>query len=131
MTLTRLLEINKQFVKYEDERALSLADRLWRQRGSPSEPKVLCDTLETILGSLTEEGIYYPKILLLRKKQLQRGTWKPRNISPPDQVCPTPIDGSSCLDCRGGGIRYLPSGGGSFCSCEAGEALKNGFGKPR
>jgi hypothetical protein len=131
MTLTSLLEINRKFLEYDDERALSIAERRWRERGSPREPEALCEALEDILTHFTEEGIYYPKILLLRKKQLQRGTWKPKNKPAASQRRTTPGDDPVCPDCAGTGIWVMPAGAGSFCTCEAGEALKNGFCKKR
>jgi hypothetical protein len=126
LTLTSLLEINTQFVEPDDERALLIAERRWSTRGSPCNPKALCESLEETLRHLTKQGIHYPKILLLRKKQLQRGTWKPEDQPSSGQMCPTPDDGLLCNACDGTGIQINADGTGSFCSCEAAKDLKRG-----
>lgn len=78
MTLTSLLEIQPQCLTDLDERSLCAAEELWRRAGSPKEPAKLCEAIETILNELVNMGLGYPKILLRRKKELERGDWGPR-----------------------------------------------------
>ena len=78
MTLTRLLGVNPQLLEPGDLGRFAFADSLWRSRGSPCKPGALCEVLEWILERSEEEGIGYPRFLLKRKKQLERGFWKPR-----------------------------------------------------
>lgn len=78
MTLTSLLEIERRFLTDEDERCLLLAERLWAAYGNPQEARELCRTLESILCACERRGLRYPPILLRRKRELQRGDWKPR-----------------------------------------------------
>jgi hypothetical protein len=129
MTLTSLLEIDRRLLAYDDERPLNLAEIVWLERGSPRDPQSLTETLEAILQRLQSQGIYYPKILLLRKKQLQRGAWAPRlttseSVSPVNG--PNQPEGPPCQKCGGGGVRNLPSGSGTFCDCAAGDDFRNG-----
>jgi hypothetical protein len=77
-TLTELLDIEWKFMTDVDDRGLRIAEQLFQSYGSPTEPRALLDVLEKILLRMQDEGIPYPKILLLRKKQLQRKEWQPR-----------------------------------------------------
>jgi hypothetical protein len=120
LTLTRLLEIKLSFLPYQEEKVLSVADRIWREHGAPTDPEPLSEAIEAALRYCVEEGITYPRILLKRKKQLQRGAWKPNLQSHPlatKQVANT--DGSFCARCEGTGVFNLPNGFGSLCPCGA------------
>ena len=135
MTLTSLLEIKSEYLQCDDSRALMMAERLWLQRGAPIEPKALCDTLEAILIQLSREGIYYPKVLLLRKKELQRRTWAPKLAAP--KITHPQLESRAghsstpqCERCGDIGIRNLPNGTGTICQCDAGEEYKRGIRKP-
>jgi hypothetical protein len=78
MTLTRLLEINRKFVKADESDSVMLAERIWEQRGCPTGVRELIDLLEKVLSDCLQDGIRYAPILLQRKKALHRGTWAPR-----------------------------------------------------
>ncbi len=118
-TLVRLLEIDRSLLDFEDEHGLAVAERLWVEGGMPAEPSQLCAILEKILRRLVEEGIGYPRILLKRKKQLDRQEWKPRMLSPSAQSGPK-ASGNGCPHCRGTGLRVAPGGmSASLCPCEA------------
>jgi hypothetical protein len=117
MTLTRLLEIKRDWILYEHERGLQLAERIWLDRGAPCKAEPLCDVLETILQRCVEEGICYPPILLRRRKELQRGAWSPveRGSVSRGYQTPTPQH-PSCPECGGSGIIVIPGGrSGSLC----------------
>jgi hypothetical protein len=81
VTLTHLLEIEQKWVSWEVQRSLQEAERLWRERGSPTEPGPLEELLERVLTACQREGIPYAAVLLKRKRQLGRGEWKPRPAS--------------------------------------------------
>jgi hypothetical protein len=70
--------------------------------------------LEKMLRELKEQG-GYPKVLLFRKKQIQRREFE---IQQPGE---TPAGGCSCI----GG--YLPSG--TFCPCPKGDPHREQFRK--
>jgi hypothetical protein len=127
MTLTSLLEIDQRLLACGDERALQEANRLWARRGSPVARKELCEALESILVELVQSGAGYPKILLKRKKQLERGDWTPKEkakLESPNGTAP----GESCVQCWGTGLKNLPGGSsGTFCDCDAGRALVQRF----
>jgi hypothetical protein len=99
LTLTRLLEIKLRLLKYEDHRGLTFAERLWRERGSPTAPAELSEVLETILEACQREGLSYPPILLRRRKELQRGVWKPslRVSAAPTSPPPRSLPGQASL----------------------------------
>jgi hypothetical protein len=122
MTFTSLLEIKRKLIRYEDEKGLHLAERVWIESGEPCEPQALCQTIDGILDLCMERGIRFPKILLARKKQLQCGTWKPHVSTDKIQRNPTSGQiGSDCADCAGTGYVVRPGGGSaSLCTrCEA------------
>jgi len=124
MTLTRLLEIKMELLRYEDKQGLHLAERLWSESGKPIEPQALCKTLDAILNVYMERGIWFPKILLARKKQLQCGTWKPHVSTDTTQRIPGSAQiGSECAECAGTGHVVRP-GGGSVSLCTRCEAWK-------
>jgi len=111
MTLTRLLGIKKELLRYEDQNGLHLAERMWSESGEPIEPQALSDTLDAILDRCKESVISYPAVILKRKKQLERGTWKPE--FPSHRIQNEPATGeivSGCRECGGRG--YLVSRGG-------------------
>lgn len=102
MTLTRLLEIKMELLRYEDKQGLHLAERLWSESGEPIEPQALCKTLDAILNVYMERGIWFPKIPLARKKQLQCGTWKPHVSTDTTQRIPASAQiGSECAELCG------------------------------
>jgi hypothetical protein len=117
MTLTRLLGIKRDLLRYEDDKGLQLAERMWLERGEPSEPQALCDTLEAILDRCIEAGVQFAPILLKRKKQLERGTWKPHALAPEtDSRIGPREEGSECPDCAGQGYVMISGAGhGSLC----------------
>ena len=77
MTLTELLEIERERLVAEEEMGLAYAELLWNNAGMPVEPRALCRVLEHILCASRREGVRYPAILLRRRKELERGTWAP------------------------------------------------------
>jgi hypothetical protein len=118
MTLTHLLEIKISLLNFEDLRSLAVAERLWNKAGMPSEPGRLCSFLEQTLKHLVEDGVGYPKVLLKRKKQLDRREWCPRRQS--EIATPRPKSINGCPQCGGNGIRVIDGGKhGTLCECGA------------
>jgi hypothetical protein len=119
MTLTKLLEIDIRLLGKTEDRALAFAERLWNAAGGPRQPATLINVLESVLRACEREGLWYPKILLARKKQLERGTWKPPDGPSPMCAVAPKQDGPACPKCGGQGYVLLPSGmHGSLCECQ-------------
>jgi hypothetical protein len=131
MTLTSFLEIDKNLLPYEDERGMRMAEHIWQEQGSPCDHGSLLRVLEVILQRLPAEGIYYPKVILLRKKQMQRGQWTPRTIAGGSTTKVGNIDGVQCDLCGGTGLRNTSYNSGAYCECAAGKALMFPHGIPK
>ena len=125
MTLTRLLEIKSDLLKWEDKTSLHLAERIWLECGAPTEPQRLCEVLEIILERCTGDGVGYPPILLKRKKQIERGAWSPeqKGGSPPGDPLPSEGD-SNCPKCGGLG-HVLIEGGRHAKMCECNKWMRS------
>lgn len=105
MTLTEILRIKERYLKFEDMRALDYVEKRWQQDGCPTERWQIINFLEKMLRELNDKG-GYPKILLLRKKEIQRRQF---TIQKPGE---TPTEECGC---SGG---WLLSG--SPCPCPKG-----------
>jgi len=106
MTLTQILQITEKYLQYDDLRALDYCEKRWKEEGSPKERWQVINFLEKMLQELKDYG-GYPKVLLLRKKELQRQTY---TIPQPGEV---PKVGCCCFD------GWLLSG--RPCDCDKGE----------
>jgi hypothetical protein len=71
MTLTETLQIKERFLKFEDMRAMDYAEKRWKEAGEPTDRWEIINFLERMLRELKDRG-GYPKVLLLRKKEIQR-----------------------------------------------------------
>ncbi len=122
MTLTHLLGIDRSLLRPEEESGLALAERTWAESGAPRDLSALCDVLEAVLTGCTRRGILYPPILLRRKKEIQRGTWRPAE-APAVEAQPAEAvgaDGGTCPHCQGRGFVCNPGGrSATLCSCGA------------
>ncbi len=105
MTLTNTLQLKERFLRYDDLRAIDYCERRWKEEGCPTERWQVINFLEKMLRELKDQG-GYPKVLLFRKKQIQRREFA---IQQPGE---TPQEGCSCV----GG--YL---GGTPCPCPKGD----------
>jgi hypothetical protein len=128
LTLTSLLGINLRLLKYEDDRGLQLAEKVWRSQGAPSEGPALADTIECCLERCTEEGIPYPAILLKRKKQIERGIWSPERGRDSSETKSPPIEGdATCPKCGGSGYVLIEGGlHARMCLCNKWMRGQNG-----
>ena len=116
MTLTETLQLKEHFLKFEDLRALDYCEKRWQQAGYPTERWELINFLERMLRELQANGSGYPKVLLLRKKEIQR---KAFTIETPT-VDKTAED--TCPICKGQGWKLSGTGGYVPCGCSAGDA---------
>ena len=112
MTLTETLQLKESYLKFEDMRALDYAEKRWQELGKPTERWQMINFLEKMLHELKDQG-GYPKILLLRKKEIQRRTY---TILQPGEV---PEVACSCFD------GWLP--GGRPCPCAKGDPHRERF----
>ena len=114
MTLTETLQLEERYLKFDDLRALDYCEKRWQQEGRPLERWQVINFLEKMLRELKEQG-GYPKVLLLRKKEIQRQQF---TIQQPGE---TPAEGCSCV----GGLLL----NGKFCPCPKGEPYREKFRK--
>jgi hypothetical protein len=115
MTLTRTLLIEEKYLKFDDMRAIGYCERRWKEEGRPTERWEVINFLEKMIRELKEEQGGYPKVLLFRKKQIQRREFE---IQKPGE---TPAGGCTCF----GG--YLING--TVCPCPKGEPHREQFRK--
>ena len=106
MTLTQTLQLKEKYLQYNDLRALNYCERRYKEAGEPTDRWQLINFLEKMLRELKAQG-GYPKVLLFRKKQIQR---KEYTIPEPSEETP---DGCAC---SGG---WLPTG--RPCPCPKGD----------
>jgi hypothetical protein len=120
MTLTETLQIKERYLSYEDLRVLAYVESGWRQDGCPVSKWDLVNFLERMLRELTAAGTGYPKVLLLRKKEIQRNAF---TIAKADGGKP---GAEVCANCKGQGWKASnparASSGYVPCECPAGEA---------
>jgi len=88
-TLRRILEIETKWIGTADYESLDRAERLWIAANRPTERIALMSFLEDFLRSCARNGYTYAPIFLRRKRELQRGDWKPRQDAPKAQYDPT------------------------------------------
>jgi hypothetical protein len=79
-TLQSILEIEIDLLTSEQERGLRFAELLYAQLHTPTESRALRGALEHIIRKIVARGLVYPPVFILRKKQITRGEWSPREI---------------------------------------------------
>ena len=75
MTLTQTLRIEERYLQFQDLNAMAYCEKRWQQEGRPGARWEMISFIERMLQELKQNGIGYPKVLLLRKKEIQRGTF--------------------------------------------------------
>ena len=110
MTLTQTLSIKEEFLRHEDMRALDYAEKRWKEAGEPTERWQVINFLERMLKELQSSGMGYPKVLLFRKKQIQRKEY----------TVPQPGKDQDDCTCYGG---WLPTG--RPCPCPKGDPRRD------
>jgi hypothetical protein len=114
MTLTQTLQLKEKYLQFDDLRALDYCEKRWKEEGCPTERWQVINFLEKMLRELKDHG-GYPKVLLLRKKEIQR---KQFTIQKPGEA---PARVCTCAD------GWLP--GGTPCPCPRGEPHRAQFRK--
>lgn len=118
MTLTQTLQLKEKFLKYEDLRALNHCETRWVEAGCPTERWAMVNFLERMLKELQIRGTGYPKVLLLRKKEIQRKEFVPSATAEPEAPA-APV----CPLCKGSGWQpvHYPGSAPSYraCTCDA------------
>jgi hypothetical protein len=119
MTLTEALQLREKYLQWEDLRALDYCEKRWQQDGCPTERWQIINFLERMLRELQANGTGYPKVLLLRKKEIQRNAFV---IATADVAQPA---ADNCAICKGQGWKTStprqPSSGYVPCECSAGD----------
>jgi hypothetical protein len=116
MMLTQILQIKGRYLRFEDMRALDYCEKRWEQEGRPVMRWELINFIEKMLTELKATGVGYPKVLLLRKKEIQRNSFTIEPLRTPE------AKRNSCPACQGQGWKGQPSRGYVPCECSAGEA---------
>jgi len=75
MTLTQILAIDETRIPPSCQLGLAYVERRWQELGSPTGVEALRDMLDKALRFCADNELRYPKVLLLRLKQLERGEW--------------------------------------------------------
>jgi len=75
MDLLDVLEIDRQKLPHQTALAVDHFKTRWEKCGRPTEPRALARVLDEGLRFCAEAGWRYPKVFLLRLKQLERGEW--------------------------------------------------------
>jgi hypothetical protein len=75
--LIEVLEVNRDRLPSATKRAVDYLQRYWAERGSPSGAEPLEKFLDDAIRFCPTVGFRYPKVFLLRLKQLQRHEWQP------------------------------------------------------
>ena len=117
ITSTETLQIKERYLKYEDMRALEHCEKRWELAGSPVKRWELINFIERMLIELKAIGIGYPKILLLRKKQIQRREFDAESAAEKENKC-------RCASGQAG--KASPKTGYLPCDCSAGRLRKEG-----
>ena len=86
MRLVDLLAINEDRLPRESTQAMRYIEGLWQERGCPAELSSLESFLDKALEMCTRVQFRYPRVALLRLKQLQRGEWKPPGKGPASRL---------------------------------------------
>jgi len=73
MTLAEILEIDATRIPADCRFAMGYLERRWRELGSPTGVEALTELLDKAICFCADNELRYPKVLLLRLKQMQRG----------------------------------------------------------
>jgi hypothetical protein len=75
--LLDLLEVNRDRIPHKSLQAVRYLQRRWEECGCPAKPAPLQEILDKAINFCPSVGLIYPKVILLRLKQMQRGEWAP------------------------------------------------------
>ncbi len=115
MTLTETLQLKERFLNFKDLRALDYCEKRWLEENRPLKKWEMFNFIEKMLQELKANGIGYPKVLLLRKKEIQRQTFAVEPREERDRPREQQIPNDHCQECEGRGFLVLPGGNGTVC----------------
>jgi len=97
---------------------MEYCQKRWQQEGRPAARWEMFNFIERMLQELQQNGTGYPKVLLLRKKEIQRRTFtlEPREErdGPREPQMPARA-GDGCPECGGRGFVFLAGGSPDLC----------------
>jgi hypothetical protein len=119
MSFKGLLKIDESLLEYGDREAFKFCEQRWERAGRPVKRWDVIPFIESLIKEFIALETPYPRVLLLRKKELQRKTFT-LNESVPAPKANAPI----CAACSGLGWRQVAGGGHTPCECGAGEPYR-------
>jgi hypothetical protein len=75
--LCEVLQVNQKKLPLKSVLAVKYLERRWVEKGCPREAQALQEFLDEAITFCPTVGYIYPKVFLLRLKELQRGKWSP------------------------------------------------------
>jgi len=78
MNLLEILEVDRNRLPAKSVAATRYIEGRWVEKEKPQTREALTEFLDGVISFCAKAGFFYPKILLKRLKQLQRGQWLPR-----------------------------------------------------
>jgi len=117
MTLTETLQIKERFLQLEDLRAMDYCEKRWQQEGRPTTRWEMVNFIERMLQELQQKGIGYPKVLLLRKKEIQRRTFTLQSCEETNLAREPEnfVGDDACPECQGRCFVQLPDASPTLC----------------
>ena len=86
MDLLDILEVNRERLPKKSTSAVAYGERRWEEKGKPTDRKTLAEFLDDLLRFCAGVGLHYPRVFLLRLKQLQRREWSPGGVGSDDRA---------------------------------------------
>lgn len=80
MDLLDVLEVNRDRLPRKSAAAVTYCQARWAEKSKPTERVALAEFLDEVLKFCPEVGLHYPRVFLLRLKQLQLAEWSPRGF---------------------------------------------------
>jgi len=110
MSLRSTLQINAKLLPDCELQGLALAEDMWDRAGRPITAGPLIAVIEEILQCSAKEGVIYPRVLLLRKKELQHGRFELLLTSQNPNAGDNNVKSKVCPLCRDTGVVTNTSG---------------------
>lgn len=77
MIIETVLDLKPEMMAGADD-AMAVLKEVWEERKQPTEAQSLITVLKITMDRCNRNGIHYPRIFLLRKAELMRGEFQPR-----------------------------------------------------
>jgi len=79
--LFEVLDVDRERLRNKEKRGARLAELRYEEAGHPQDSGEIVEFLDATLKFSEREGIVYPKVLLLRLRQIRRGQFMPRGMT--------------------------------------------------